>query len=65
MSSESIIDILEDIERENAIDRNADIGIEEELRSYSEDLSVVEAEDYWREVYSDADPGNDSFYTSL
>lgn len=55
MSLDSIKQILDDIERENAINRNADIGIEDELRNYSEDLSLSEAEDYWRDVYATID----------
>jgi len=50
MNLEDLEKVIEEVETQNAVYRNPDL--EEELREYSQDLSVTEAEEYWREVYS-------------
>lgn len=51
MSLEEKRRIIEDIELGNALERNADMDIEDELTGYSEDISLSEAEEYWRDIY--------------
>lgn len=48
MSLKEAREIIEDIEKRNAVKRNPDL--EEELLNYSRDMDIYEAEDYWREV---------------